>query len=93
MEDLEVVDPVYAKSLKWMLENDISQITCRENLVKTCFGPFLDNYPDQYPQHTMPVPFFGCVKVNVFEILNSLGHLQEQFPPTIVGIGPCGDDL
>ena len=26
MEDLEVVDPVYAKSLKWMLENDITGI-------------------------------------------------------------------
>ena len=26
MEDLEVVDPVYAKSLKWILENDITGI-------------------------------------------------------------------
>ena len=60
---------IKSPDVRWMLENDISQITCRENLVKTCFGTFLDNYPDQYPQHTMPVPFFGCVKVNVFEIL------------------------
>ena len=26
MEDLEIVDPVYAKSLKWILENDITGI-------------------------------------------------------------------